>query len=98
MPLLAVALELRSQVSGFDYEPLFRELDRLAALPVQRSLYLLEVKKTARELVLELSQFVAENDSLISFETYGKIWCNNPVRGAERWLTVSPPLLAPGQP
>jgi hypothetical protein len=90
MPLLAVALDLRSEQGSFNYEPLVRDLARLSAVRVQKSLYLLEAKRTPREIVDQLGRFLEPGDGLIVFETYAKPWCNHMVRGAEKWLAEAP--------
>jgi CRISPR/Cas system-associated endoribonuclease Cas2 len=88
MSLLAVVLELRNDVSIFDYKPLFRELEKFSATRVQDSLYVMKAARTPREIVDNLCRFLDTEDSLVAFAVHGKVWCTHPVHGAERWLSV----------
>jgi len=93
MAIYLVAYDLVKESKGtFDYQPLWDELERLGAHRTQYSLWLLNVKNTAKEVLEHFTKFVDKDDRLwVVSVRKAEHWYKNAIGGTNKWLENNPP-------
>lgn len=92
MTVYLLAYDLINEHSGFDYKPLWAELNRLNAHRTQYSLWLVNLNNTPKEVAEHFRKFMDGDDRIWATRVRSnEYWFINAMNGTVEWLRKNPP-------
>ncbi len=89
MSIYIVSYELKGDTSTSAYEPLWEALEALESHKIQRSVWLVSVNNTAKELHDHLKNYMDDNDRLwVSRVHSGEHWYSGAIKGTNDFFAT----------